>query len=354
MDKKQLEAEKSEAFAEKLINIFNNGALSLMISIGHRTGLFNTMMNMPPSTSEQIATIANLNERYVREWLGAMVTGCIVEYNPDGELYFFPPEHSSWTTRAAGPSNMAVFAQYISMMGNVEDQIIECFKNGGGLHYNVFKRFHQIMEEDSRQTIVAQLFDYILPLVPGLVERLQSGINVLDVGCGSGGTLNLMAKTFPNSRFTGYDFSEEAIANAKAGADGPSNVKFEVKDVTTLDTDSEYDLILTFNTIHDLARPDKVLAIIAHALRHNGTYLMQDIAASSLLQNNMNHPTAPFMYAVSCIHCIPVSFAMKGMGLGAMWGEEKALEMLYQAGFTRVEVKKLPYDVFYSYYVVTK
>jgi hypothetical protein len=214
MDTQPCDTAKSEAFAEKLLGLLNSGALALMTSIGHRTGLFDTMSTLPPSTSEQIATAAGLNERYVREWLGAMVVGRIVEYTPEGQLYSLPPEHAAWLTRAATPNNMAVFAQYIPLLGAIEDQIVECFKNGGGVPYPPFKRAHEVIAEDSGQTVVGALFDSILPLVPGLVERLQSGIEVLDVGCGSGRALNLMARTFPNSRFTGYDFSEEAIAAA--------------------------------------------------------------------------------------------------------------------------------------------
>ena len=232
MEKKQFDAAKSEAFAEKLISVFNGGALAVMTSIGHRTGLFDVMSKLPPSTSQQIAIVSELNERYVREWLGALVVGRIIEYNPEGALYSLPPEHASWMTRDA-PNNMSVFAQYISMIGTVEDRIIECFKRGGGVPYSEFKRFHQIMAEDSGQTIVAPLFDHILPLVPGLKERLQRGIDVLDVGCGSGRAINLMARTFSNSRFTGYDFSDEAVTTARVEAAqyGLTNIRFEVKDV---------------------------------------------------------------------------------------------------------------------------
>jgi len=186
MEKKQFDAAKSEVFAEKLISIFNSGALAVMTSIGHRTGLFDVMSKLPPSTSEQIASASKLNERYVHEWLGALVVGRIIEYDPQDALYSLPPEHASWMTRDAAPNNMSVFAQYIPMIGIVEDQIIECFNKGGGVPYSEFKRFHQIMAEDSGQTIVAPLFDHILPLVPGLTQRLQKGIDVLDVGCGSG------------------------------------------------------------------------------------------------------------------------------------------------------------------------
>lgn len=352
----ELDQAKADAFAERMLAILNGGALALMTSIGHRTGLFDVMGGIPPSTSEQIAAGSGLNERYVREWLGAMVTGGIVECDPETGAYRLPPEHAGWLTRMATPNNIAVFAQYIPLLGSVEDRVVECFKKGGGVPYSAFPRFHEVMAEDSGQTVVGALMDSILPLVPGLVEGLQRGLNVLDVGCGSGRVLNLMAKCFPKSRFTGYDFSEEGVAAGKAEAEryGLTNVRFEVKDVTSLDASEQYDLITTFDAVHDQAYPDKVLKEIFNALRPDGTYLMQDIAGSSHVHKNMDHPIGPLLYTVSCMHCMTVSLALDGAGLGAMWGEEKALEMLREAGFASVEIKKLPHDFQNSYFIVKK
>jgi 2-polyprenyl-3-methyl-5-hydroxy-6-metoxy-1,4-benzoquinol methylase len=352
----EIDREKAEAFAEKMIDMLNNGALALMSSIGHRTKLFDVMNDLPPSTSAQIATAADLNERYVREWLGAMVTGGIVEYDPEPGTYCLPSVHAASLIRAAAPDNIAVFAQYIPLMGTVEDQIVDCFKNGGGVPYSAFGRFHEVMAEDSGQTVVAALMDSILPLVPGLVEDLERGIDVLDVGCGSGRALNLMAKSFPMSRFTGYDISEEAISTGSAEAEqqGIANLRFEIKDVTAFDASLQYDLITAFDAIHDQAQPDKVLQGIATALHPDGTFLMQDIAASSRVDKNMDHPVGPLLYTLSCMHCMTVSLASNGAGLGAMWGEEKARQMLKEAGFTKIEVKKLPHDFQNIYYIIKK
>jgi 2-polyprenyl-3-methyl-5-hydroxy-6-metoxy-1,4-benzoquinol methylase len=356
MTTRELDQAKSEAFAERMIGILNDAALALMTSIGHRTGLFDVMVGLPPSTSQQIADAANLNERYVREWLAAMVVGGIVEDYPNDGTYRLPQEHAAWLTRAASPDNIAVTAQFIPLMGCVEDGIVESFKHGGGLPYSAFPRFHEVMAEDSGQTVVAALTDHILPLVPGLVERLEEGIDVLDVGCGSGRALNLMARTFPNSRFTGYDFSEEAIARARAeaGEHGATNIRFEVKDAAKLDEEASYDLITTFDAVHDQAKPAAMLEGIADALNDDGVYLMQDIAGSSHVHNNLEHPIGPLLYTISTMHCMTVSLAQGGEGLGTMWGEEKAREMLEEAGFKEVEIKQLPHDFMNSYYIVTK
>ncbi len=139
--------------------------------------------------------------------------------------------------------------------------------------YSAYPRFHEVMAEESAQTVVAALTDHILPLVPGLIERLENGIEVLDVGCGSGRALNCMARAYPNSCFTGYDISEEAIARARAEAEehGTKNVHFEVRDVAALGEEASYDLITTFDVIHDQAKPASVLRGIAQALRRKLT-----------------------------------------------------------------------------------
>src|SRR5919112_1730144 len=351
MTMQEFDQAKAEEFAERMVDVLNSGSIALMTSIGHRTGLFDAMTGLPPSTSEQIASAAGLNERYVREWLGAMLVGGIVEHDPESATYRLPHEHAAFLTRAASPDNIAAFAQYIPLLGSVEDGIVESFKNGGGVPYSGFPRFHEVMAEDSGQTVLPALTDYILPLVPGLIERLGNGIDVLDVGCSSGRALNLMARTFPNSRFVGYDISEEAIARARDEAQehGTTNARFEVKDAAALDEEASYDLITTFDAVHDQADPTAVLKGIANALKDDGVYLMQDIAGSSHHNNNLEHPIGPLLYTVSTMHCMTVSLAQDGEGLGAMWGKEKAKEMLEEAGFTEVEVEQLPHD-FQNYY----
>ena len=348
--------QKADDFLKRLVTVYNGGALALMCSVGHRTGLFDTMADMPPATSSQIAEAAGLNERYVREWLGAMVTGRIVEYDLDKETYHLPAEHAAILTRAVGSDNLALYMQYIGMLGSVEDQIVDCFHNGGGVPYPAFARFHEVMAEDSNETVVAALVDSILSIVPGLIEALHSGIQVLDIGCGMGRAVNRMAQVFPNSHFSGYDFSEEAVAVGQAEAEtkGLSNTHFAAKDVVAFDEPAQYDLITTFDVIHDQAQPARVLRNIARALKSDGVYLMQDIAASSYVHKNLKHPIGPFLYTISTMHCMTVSLAQGGEGLGAMWGKEKALEMLAEAGFTNTEVHELPHDPTNYYYVSTK
>ena len=196
-----MDQQKAEAFAGRLLTALNDGALCLMASIGHRTGLFDAMCDQPPQTSGEIASRAGLNERYVREWLGAMVTSGVVIVDPQSLYYQLPTEHAAYLTRAAGANNFAAFTQYVPILGQVEDAIIECFKNGGGVPYEQYPRFHAVMAEDSGTSVLSSLESHVLPLVPGLADRLARGLRWLDAGCGSGRILNRLAELFPNSRF---------------------------------------------------------------------------------------------------------------------------------------------------------
>jgi 2-polyprenyl-3-methyl-5-hydroxy-6-metoxy-1,4-benzoquinol methylase len=347
---------KAEAFAGQMLNTINSAALTLMMSIGYRTELFDTMAELPPSTSQQIANAASLNERYVREWLGAMVTGRLVDYDPIAQTYNLPAEHAAFLTRSAGANNFALFAQFPPMLALVEDQVIDCFYHGGGVPYSEFKRFHTVMAEASYEATVMPLVELILPLVPGLTEALQQGIDVLDVGCGCGKAINALAAAFPHSRFTGYDFSSETIRVAQADAERQqlNNVEFQVCDAATMVVHDRYDLITTFDAIHDQAKPQQVLHNIYQALRDDGIYLMQEIRGSSAVDGNLDHPLAPYFYTVSCMHCMTVSLAYGGAGLGAMWGQQTALQMLAEAGFNQAEIRQIPQDIVNDYYIIRK
>jgi ubiquinone/menaquinone biosynthesis C-methylase UbiE len=349
---------KAEVFAGRFLMALNNGALCLMVSVGHRTGLFDVMRTLPPATSSEIATRAGLHERYVREWLGAMVTAGVVEVDPDTSRYVLPAEHAALLTRAAA-DNLAVFAQYIALLGGVEDDIVECFQKGGGVAYDRYPRFHAVMAEDSGQSVLSSLESHILPLVPGLTERLAAGIRVLDVGCGRGRIMNHLAALYPNSQFTGMDLSPEAIAFARDEAMGRrlQNIEFVVVDLSDFDATAPaaaFDLVTTFDAVHDQARPLNVLKGIHRALGANGVYLMQDIKGSSQVHNNIAHPLGTLLYTISCMHCMTVSLAQGGEGLGAMWGEEKTREYLRRAGFRSIETHQLAHDIQNNWYVVRK
>jgi len=359
MPPRTFDSARAEAFAGGLLAALNHGALCLMVSVGHRTGLFDVMRGLPASTSADIADAAGLQERYVREWLGAMVTANVVEVDPDGPRFRLPAEHAAFLTRAAGADNIAVFTQYIAELGSVESDIVGCFRDGGGVPYERFPRFHEVMAEDSGLSVLSSLESHVVPLVPGLAERLADGIDVLDVGCGSGRIMNRLAELHPASRFTGIDLSVTAIGVARETARGKGlgNIEFIARDLSDFDATADpqaFDLVTTFDAVHDQARPLNLLKGIYRTLRSDGVYLMQDIRGSSHVHQNLDHPIGTFLYTISTMHCLTVSLAQNGEGLGAMWGEEQARAYLARAGFSSVETHQLAHDIQNNWYVVRK
>lgn len=348
--------ETSERGAERCVTILNDAGVALLISVGHQTGLFDTMATLAPSTSRVIAAAARLDERYVREWLGGLTVAGLIQHDPDTSTFNLPGDYAAVLTRAAGPNNIAFLLQYVAMMGEVEQKIIECFRHGGGLGYADYPRFHRTMAEASGAIFDAALVGNILPLVPGSTARLEAGIDVADIGCGSGHAINLMAAAHPASRFTGYDFSGSAIAQAREEAERwqLGNVEFIETDVAALGVTNGYDLITAFDSIHDLAEPQTVLANIRRALRDDGHLLMVDFNISSDVDDNVGLPWGGFLFAMSTFHCLSVSLGMDGTGLGAAWGRQLACRMLHEAGLLHVEVATMEADPFNAYFVASK
>ena len=339
-----------------MVEVIDSAGLAILLSVGHQTGLLDVMADLPPSTSTQIAEAAGLNERYVREWLAGMTTGHVVEYDPDAATYRLPAARGAALTRAAGLNNIARVTQFVSLLGEVEQKVIDCFHSGGGVPYSEYPRFHKVMAEMSGEVFDGALIDVVLPIVEGLPERLRAGAEVADFGCGSGHAVNLMAQAFPASRCTGIDFSEQALAAGRAEAErlGLTNSSFESHDLTRLDKVDAYDVITAFDTIHDQAHPAQVLANIYQALRPGGVLLVADVKASSRLEDNVGVPRSTYLYTVSTMHCMTVSLALDGDGLGTAWGHQLATSMLNDAGFAEVQVTEIESDPFNIFYIARK
>ncbi len=333
---------QARQFAGKLLNIYTGSVLTSLIDIGYQTGLFEVAEE--PGTSQEISQRAGLNERYVREWLGAMVTGGIFTYDPAAMAYSLPAEHAVFL-RGGKASNLAPFSRLVNNLGNRLPSLVDCFKNGGGVPYAEFRPdFTDDMDASWRRIYDEQLINGFLGAAEGQQERLRAGINVLDIGCGTGHAVNLMASEYPQSIFVGYDFSEDAIlrATAEATAMGLSNARFEVLDVTRIPAEPKFDLITAFDAIHDQMDPAAVLRRANEALAPHGTYLMIDFKFSSNVAENINNPFAPMYYGISVMHCMTVSLAEGGAGLGTVWGEQTARQMLAEAGFISVQVVDSP------------
>lgn len=332
-----------EAFGEKLFGAYTGGIVSLMIDIGHDTGLFEAAAE-GPATSEELAERAGLAERYVREWLGSLTTAGVFTHDPEAGTFTLPPEHAVLLTGETS-ANVAPWSGMISVFGSRARQIADCFRHGGGVPYSEFRPdFTELMDGLSRTKYDDLLLTHYLPSAPGVVSRLEGGISVADIGCGTGHAVNVMARAYPASTFVGFDIATDAIEKAteEAEAWGLENARFRVLDVTELAAEPPFDLICAFDAIHDQASPDVVLRRAHDALAPEGAFLMMDIDAASSVEDNLEHPFAPFLYGVSVLHCMTVSLAEDGAGLGTVWGRQLATRMLREAGFTEVQVHDGP------------
>jgi ubiquinone/menaquinone biosynthesis C-methylase UbiE len=359
--------EKGKLFSQRLTAILNHGALNLAMALGYRTRLFDVMDEFEsPTTASAIATKARLNGRYVKEWLGVMVSGDIVEWsqNPSGEdLFYLPKEHGDLITRRAGNSNLGVYTQEIPLLTTCAlAPVLQGFSTGEGVTYRHYAKFYEFMTQLADAKHRAVLVEKFLPSVAEgqLLKQLRNGIHVCDLGCAEGTAVLLMAEAFPDSKFTGIDLSGECIERARSEASSKRlrNVSFCHLDAAHLkdhrDLLEAFDYVTAFDSIHDQTRPLDVLVNVHAILKQGGLFSMVDIAAGSDLSKNKDHPMGAFLYTVSLMHCMPVGLVDGGEGLGMMWGRERAVKMLKEAGFETVQVLNIPDDPFNLHFLCKK
>jgi len=359
--------EKRQPFSKTMTDILNYGSLNLAMAIGYRTRLFDFMdeSDSPQSVSE-IAEKANLNKRYIKEWLGIMVCGRIIELSVDQngkEFFHLPKQHGDLLTRRAGNSNLGVYTQEIPLLTqSAMEHVVQGFTTGDGVDYHHYPKFQVFMSQLANAKHARVLVKEFLPAVDAgkILKKMKSGIRVCDLGCAEGIALILMAEAFPESDFLGIDISDEAIETAEASAKEKDleNVKFIKIDATGLKDNqklrSSFDYVTAFDAIHDQTQPLESLRSIHSILKPGGYFSMIDIAASSHLSQNKEHPMGAFLYTVSLMHCMPVGMVNGGTGLGMMWGREKAVQMLEQAGFKKIEVQEIPNDSFNLHFFCRK
>lgn len=339
-------------FAGRLMSLLTSGMLTYLVDIGHRTGLFDAAA-AGPATSAELAGRASLQERYVREWLGAMVTGDIMAYDPGSGAYRLPPEHAVCLS-GDGAMNMAPFSQLNTHVAKHVDAVTEAFRHGGGVPYSAYRpEFTDVMDALGRGGYDDLLVDAVLPLAPGLGERLAAGARAADVACGTGHALVVLGRAFPASTFVGYDLDEGAIERARreAADERLTNVAFEVADVARLEVERPFDAVFMFDALHDQVDPVGVLARIHGALAPGGTFLLKEPRLSSNLEDNVGNPFAPLVYSISTLHCLTVSLAHGGAGLGTAFGEQVARRLLTDAGFGDLAVHEAPGDPLDAVYV---
>ena len=341
-----VDSEPPGAFAGHLVRTLTGGALTMLISLGYRTGLFEAAA-AGPATSTGLADRAGLQERYVREWLGAMVTGGFFRYDPVTREYALPAEHAHFLT-GPGAANAGPMAAMLQAFAGALPELEQCLRTGGGLAPGAFApHFAAAGAEPGdtwRRVYDEHLVGGFLGAVPGLPARLAAGAAVLDLGCGTGHAVTVAARAFPASRFLGVDIDEHAVTTAQSRRAwlGLGNAAFVIGDAAALPARPRFDLITAFDAVHDQRSPQEVLRRVRSALAPGGVFVMVDAKFSSHLAGNVGNPLAALCYAISLMYCTPVGLGGGGAGLGAMWGTELAGQMLAEAGFSRVEMLDSP------------
>jgi SAM-dependent methyltransferase len=350
----ELDPQKLEASTGQVLAIYAGSMLNYMIDIGHRTGLLATAAQ-GPGTADELASRADLHERYVREWLAAMVTGGVFQYDPTSKTYTLPAEAAAILTE--GPLPFATFAALQTHLGKHVHEVARAFREGGGVPYSAFRpEFTDVMDQISRVWFDSALIDVFLPIVDGLTEQLEQGAALADIACGTGHSLVVLGRRFPSSTFVGYDLDDGAIGRARAEAAGAGldNVRFEVADAARLDVTDEFDAILVFDAVHDQVDPSSVLRHIHAALKPGGVFVMKEPCGSDALEDNIGNPFAPILYATSTLHCLTVSLAHDGAGIGTVFSQQRACALLAGAGFEDVAVEAAPGDPADAVYIARK
>jgi SAM-dependent methyltransferase len=329
-----IDESKVEAFAGKIVHDLGIGHNTLLAYLGDRLGLWRTLASHPGSTSVELARRCGYSERYVREWLAAQAAAGYVSYEPVARSFTLPIEHALVLADEDSPAFMASGFEVLASVWETVDELANGYASGDGLGWHehdsrLFVGFERFFRPAFRNLLTPAW----LPSVPGLVERLQSGIRVLDVGCGLGTATIAMAEAFPASTFVGVDYHEESVRRARGAAEGSGvldRVDFQVRDATSYD--GTYDLICMFDTLHDLGDPVGALSFAKAHLTEGGWFFAVEPNAGDALEDNL-HPLGLIWYASSHNLCVPNAVSQGGAALGNQAGLERTLRAFTDAGF---------------------
>jgi 2-polyprenyl-3-methyl-5-hydroxy-6-metoxy-1,4-benzoquinol methylase len=332
-----LDMAKLEAFVFRAVDEVGATLNTALVVMGDRLGLYHALAGAGPLTPSELAERTNTTERYVREWLNAQAAGGYVEYDPDSGRYTLPPEQAVALTDPDSPAYLPGFFQIA--FGSVVDSphITEAARNGEGVgwhqhNHNVFEGCERFF----RPGYNANLLSAWLPALDGVVEKLERGANVADVGCGHGSSTILMATAYPNSRFTGSDYHEGSIETARERAReaGVENVSFEIAPAAEY-TGTKYDFVTMFDCLHDMGDPAGAARHVRESLADDGTWMIVEPRAGDRIEENLN-PVGRAYYAFSTLLCTPASLSQEvGLALGAQAGEARIRDVVTSGGFTQ-------------------
>jgi SAM-dependent methyltransferase len=344
---------RQEAFIGKVLGDTSSTMTTVLASIGDRLGLFKDLSANGASTSSELAARTAIQERYAREWLGGMAAAGYLEYDPATRRFRLPAEHTAALAQEGGPFFFGGIYQMFPAMMGVFDQVTQAFRNGGGVPQSAYApAFWDGLERFSAGWFENLLLQQWIPAMPEVETKLQRGARVADVGCGRGRAIIKLAEGFPASQFVGYDMFAPAVSQAseRARAAGVAErVRFDQLDASK-GLPEPYDVITTFDVVHDSVDPLGLLRAIRNGLRPDGRYVCLDSNCSDKLEENVG-PLGAMFHGVSVLYCMTTSLAGGGAGLGTLgFHEPKVQELCTAAGFSSVRRVPLenPFNILYE------
>jgi SAM-dependent methyltransferase len=329
-----------ESFLHQVVGDLGAAMSAVLIHVGDRLGLYRAMADGRPVTSGDLATETSLAERYVREWLHNQAAAGWVTYDPDAETFRLPTEHALLVADDQAPTFMLGGFDFVAAAWADEERVVEAFRTGKGIGWHEHDhRLFSGTERFFRPGYQANLISSWLPALTGVVDRLQAGARVADVGCGYGAATVLIGQTYPNSRVAGFDYHEGSVSSARqraAEAGVSDRVTFDVAGAA--DFLGTYDLVCLFDCLHDMGDPVGAARHIRERLAADGTLLLVEPASGDRPEEN-HHPLGRLFYAASTMICTPASLSQApGLGLGNQVGLGRLTEILTSAGFSHVRL----------------
>jgi len=336
-----MDKEKSARFMSKLVGDVATAIATGLLQVGDRAGLLRAMAGAGPLTAAVLAERAGVRPRYVEEWLAAVAGAGYVEYDAATDSFLLPDEHAQFLVNPQAETYLGGLYNGLPALMAMVPKLADAFQSGDGIAFSDFGTgMPQLLEVMNRPVYEARLVKHWLPALPEVLRRLQAGGSALDIGCGTGVVPITLAKAFPSAQISGIDLDAHSIGIAQGYARDAGlgdRVQLSSRRIEDLPADARWDLISTFDVVHDLPDPVDALRRIRAALSEGGSYLMVEPRVADDLQTNLANPFARMLYGISCLHCVPQSLAQGGGGLGACWGEKRARALAAEAGFAHFE-----------------
>ncbi len=330
----ELDMQKLEPLLGKMVTEIGAAANASLVVLGERLGLFRTLAADGPLTSTELAEKTGTSERYVREWLSAQAVTGFIDYDPPSGTFSMSPEQAALLGSPESPLDMTGAFYMAASLHADEPKLEDAFRSGAGIRWdNRCNCLFCGMDRTSPSGYKPFLLSEWLPALEGVVDKLEHGARVADVGCGYGGSTEMMAAAFPNSEFIGFDFHEASIAHAREH-NGRANLRFET--VRAQDySGRDFDLVTMFDALHDMGDPVGTARHVKRTLAPDGTLMLVEPLAGDRLEDNFN-PMSRLCYAASTAICLPASLDQEvGAALGAQAGERRLAEVAREAGFSR-------------------